>query len=143
MEKTLGKEYQNATQREAFLKDNCDKVEEKGYMKPYSPDQLQGHKEMLANISIEIDEIELEKKEAAKVFKAQLEPLVQTRRQMVSNIRQKAEYVKEICYKFIDQDEKVAGYYNADGDLIETRPATSDELQPTIFSVSRKTGTND
>lgn len=38
MEKTIGKEYKNARDREAFLKDNCDKVEEKGYMKPYTPE---------------------------------------------------------------------------------------------------------
>ena len=36
MEKTMGKEYGNAAQREQFLKDNCDTVEEKGYMKPFT-----------------------------------------------------------------------------------------------------------
>jgi len=143
MQKELGKEYKSAREREAFLKDNCDKVEEKGYMKPFTPEQLQGHKEQLANVSISISEIEAEKKEAAEVFKGQLKPLVESRGQMVSNIKAKAEYVKEICFKFIDQDEKMVGYYNADGDLIESRPATADELQPTIFSLSRKTGTND
>jgi hypothetical protein len=61
---------------------------------------------------------------------------------MVSNIKAKAEYVKEICFKFIDQYEKMVGYYNANGDLIESRPATADELQPTLFSVIRKTGTD-
>lgn len=143
MQKELGKEYKNAREREAFLKDNCDKVEEKGYMKPFTPEQLQGHKEQLANVSISISEIEAEKKEAAEVFKGQLKPLVESRTQMVSNIKAKAEYVKEICYKFVDQDEKEVGYYNADGDLIESRPATADELQPNIFSLARKTGTND
>jgi len=43
MEKYLGKEYANKAQREAFLKDNCAKVENKGYMKPFTPEQLQGH----------------------------------------------------------------------------------------------------
>lgn len=37
MEKTIGKEYGNAAQREAFLKDNCDAVENKGYMKQFTP----------------------------------------------------------------------------------------------------------
>lgn len=40
MQKELGKDY-NARDREAFLKDNCDKVEEKGYMKPFTPEELQ------------------------------------------------------------------------------------------------------
>ena len=142
MEKTIGKDYENARDREAFLKDNCDKVEEKGYMKKFTTEELQGSKETLANISIKIDEIEEQKKEVSKEFKAELQPLVEERKEMVSNIRQKAKYVKEICYKFVDQEAKETGFYNADGDLIESRPATSDELQPTIFSMVRKTGTN-
>jgi len=143
MEKTIGKEYKNARDREAFLKDNCDKVEEKGYMKPYTPEELQGHKENLANVSIEIAEVEAEKKAQDAYFKGQLKPLIEQRAQMVSNIKSKSEYVKEICYKFVDQEEKETGFYNADGDLVESRPATADELQPTIFSMVRKTGTND
>lgn len=143
MQREIGKEYANKMQREAFLKDNCDKVEEKGYMKPFTPEELQGSKESLANVSIQIDEIEERKKEVAKEFKAELEPLVDERKEMVSNIRQKAKYVKEICFKFVDQESKETGYYNADGDLIESRPATADELNPTIFSLARKTGTHD
>ena len=133
MEKTIGKEYKNARDREAFLKDNCDKVEEKGYMKPYTPEELQGHKENLANVSSEIAEIEAEKKAQDAYYKGQLKPLNEQRSQMVSNIKSKSEYVKEICYKFVDQEAKETGFYNADGDLIESRPATADELQPTIF----------
>ena len=71
MEKTIGKEYKNAREREAFLKDNCDKVEEKGYTKPYSAEELQGHKENLANVSIEIAEIEAEKKAQDAYYKGQ------------------------------------------------------------------------
>lgn len=38
MQSELGKEYRNPTERMRFLKDNCDKVEEKFYMKSYSPE---------------------------------------------------------------------------------------------------------
>ena len=143
MEKHLGKEYTNSVQREAFLKDNCEKVENKGYMKPFTPEQLQGHKENLAELSIKIEGVEYEKKAVAAEFKATLTPLIEQRRTMVSNIRQKAEYVNEPCYKFIDREEKQTGYYNADGDLIELRPATADELQPTLFVGFQKAGTDD
>jgi hypothetical protein len=142
MEKEIGKEYQDRAQREAFLKDNCDKVEEKGYMKPYTHEQVQGHKERLSNLSIEIDEIEEEKKASGAHFKTILNPMYKDRKELVSNIRQKAEYVREICYKFVDQETRETGFYNADGNLIESRPSTSDELQPTLFSIGKKTGTN-
>lgn len=103
MEKELGQEYKNPIQREAFLKDNCDACENKGYMKPYTPEELQGHKENLANVSIEIEELENKKKEAMETFKGKLKPLQEQRKQMVRNIKAKAEYVTEICYRFTDQ----------------------------------------
>ncbi len=145
MEKELGQEYKNPIQREAFLKDNCDACEQKGYMKPYSPEELQGHKEKLANVSIEIAEIEAEMKQVQAEYKGRLKPLKEARSNMVSNIKSKAEYVNEICYRFTDQEAKETGFYSKDGKLIECRPATADELQPTIFSGIRtlKTGTTD
>ncbi len=151
MERELGQEYRNPAQREAFLKDNCDACEQKGYMKPYTPEELQGHKENLANVSIEIAEIEAEKKQAEANFKGRLKPLKESRAIMVSNIKSKAEYVNEICYRFTDQETKETGYYNKEGILVECRPATADELQPTLFKPKLKftigknikTGTND
>lgn len=141
MQKSIGKEYTNVHERESFLKDNCDKVEEKGYMKPFTIEQLQEYKEKLANVSIEITEIEEEKKEQDTAFKNMLKPLKDSRSQLITNIKSKSEYVKELCFKFVDQDKKMTGFYNLDGDLIESRPATADELQSTIFTSFRKTGT--
>ena len=148
MNKTIGKDIDNPIQREQFIKDNADKVENKGYMKPYTPEELQGHKEKLANVSIEIAEIEAEMKQVQAEYKGRLKPLKEARANMVSNIKAKAEYVKELCYKFVDQEARETGYYNREGDLIESRPATADEMQPTLFAVrgfnqADKTGTND
>jgi len=142
VQKQIGKEYSNKAEREAFLKDNCDKVENKGYMKPFTPEQLQGHKENLAELSIQIEQVEDEKKESARQFKAELDPMTKQRSEMVRNIRQKAEYVNELCYKFIDREDRQTAYYNSEGDLIELRPATADELQPTLFIGMQKTGTD-
>lgn len=141
MEKTLGKDYA-VTQREAFLKDNCDQVEEKGYMKRLTPEQIQENKEKLAETAIAMNEIAIEKKKIALEFKTQLEPLTAIKGEILTLLKQKAEYKKEICYKFVDQEEKMVGYYNAEGDLIEARPANAEELQGTIFQIGRKTGTN-
>ncbi len=50
--KTMGKDIANLIQREQFIKDNADACENKGYMKAYTPEELQGHKEKLANVSM-------------------------------------------------------------------------------------------
>ena len=147
MNKTIGKDIDNPIQREQFIKDNADGVENKGYMKAYTPEQLQGHKEELANVSIEIAEIEAELKEVQAEYKGRLKPLKEARANMVSNIKAKAEYVHEPCYRFTDQETKTTEFYNKEGDLVEERPATADEMQPTLFAVrgfnqADKTGTN-
>lgn len=141
MERTLGKDYPEEM-RVAFLKDNCDIVEEKGYMKRLSVEEMQDNKNSLSEIAIEINDIEEEKKEAVKKYKLLLEPLKGQRKEVLSNLKQKAVYRKENCFKFIDQEERMVGYYNAEGDLIEARPANQEELQGTIFQINRKTGTN-
>lgn len=141
MEKSIGIEITNQGAKIAFLEDNCDAVEEKGYLKPYTPETLQGHKEKLANISIEIAEIEAEMKQVMADYKGKLKPLKEERGIMVSNIKSKAEYVKEKCYRFTDQETRETGYYNSQGELVELRMATADELHPTIFGQLR-TGTD-
>ena len=66
-------------------------------------------------------------------YKGRLKPLKEARANMVSNIKAKAEYVTEPCYRFTDREAEVTEYYNGNGDLVEMRPATAEELQPTLF----------
>lgn len=143
MERTLGKEYADPIVRRTYIKDNCDGVVEMGYMKPFASEKVVELKEKLAETSIEIGEVEAEKKASAVYFKVKLKPLQEEQASIIRGIKERAEYVKEECYKYVDQDEKMVGFYNADGDLIESRPAHPDELQGTIYQLGRKTGTND
>lgn len=142
MERELGKDLEQGKKRVAFLMDNCDAVEEKGYMKPYTPEELAKMKESLSETAIIINDIEEEKKEAMKEFKARLEPLATAQKKNLEGLKKKAEFVTERCFKFIDQEAREVGFYNENGDLIESRPAYSEEMQCTIFQMPRKTGTN-
>lgn len=141
MERELGKEYRGI-ERERFLKDNCDQVVEKGYMKPFESGELQKFKDDLAEVSIELNDIEEEKKDAMFIFKEKAKPLNEERAELLKNIKQKSVFVSENCFKFIDRDEKMVGFYNSEGLLIESRPANADELQLSIFAGISKTGTN-
>jgi hypothetical protein len=145
IQKELGKQFSSELERVAFLKDNCDTVEHRGYMKRFTPEQLIQMKETLSEVSIEINDIEEEKKLAMETFKTQLKPHLEEKAKILKGLKQKAEFVEENCYKFIYQEEKMVGYYNSEGELIEARPIQSDEMQGTIFQMNRdlKTGTND
>lgn len=147
MDKSLGQDINDAARRKLFLQDNADEVVKKTYMKQYSVPELQGKKEDLASIEIEISEIETEKQTVISEIKGRLKPLYERKVQLVGNIKAKAELVTEECYRITDQEAGVTGFYNSNGDLIEMRQATADEMQgqlfkPTIVAV-KKTGTDD
>ena len=141
MQRELGKDIIDSKKRTAFLIDNCDKVEEKGYMKRFTPEQLLQMKEELSENAIRINDIEEEKKAIMDEFKERLKPLSERKSQLLKGLKNKAELVTENCYKFVDFDSREVGYYNQDGDLIESRPAYTDELQTNIFQMQR-TGTH-
>ena len=140
MQRELGKDITNPSARIQFLRDNCDSVEPKGYMKRYTAEQLENMKNALSDVSIDINDIEEEKKEVMKDFKERLDPLVDEKKELLRGLKEKAVFVKEDCYKYVDQEDRMTGFYNQNGDLVESRPATADEMQQTVFQVLR-TGT--
>lgn len=133
--KTLGKDIQDEERRRRFLEDNAHGVEKKSYMKPYTPEELQGHKENLANVLVEINELENELQTVKDIYKEKLKPLKEACQKLVQNIKAKAELVTEDCFRFTDDEERTTAFYNSEGDCIEERPATADELQPNLIKM--------
>ena len=143
MDKFLGQEIPEKD-RWQFLQDNADAVEEIGYTHRFTPDELAQKKESLAETSIKINDIEVEKKEVMDGYKEQLKPLNEEKQVLLENIKKGSEYKPhEECVKILDHDEKLAGYYNKLGELVYSRPIMPQEMQKTIFNINRKTGTND
>lgn len=124
-----------------LLRDNCEKQEEISYMKQFTPEQIREQKDSLAEISIQINDIENSKKEVVKEFSDSLKPLTDSKKTLLTNIKQKAEFVTENAFKFFDDINKEVGWYSGEGDLIESRPAHTDEMQLSI-PLHKKTGTN-
>ena len=143
MKRELGKDIPQGEQRRQFLADNADKVEKKEYMRHFTPEELLRKKEELSETCISINDIEEELKEIKAEYSEKLKPLIQAKKQALEDLKKKAELVEEDCYKFIDEETREVGYYNENGDLIESRPAYSEEIQKTIFQVLRKNGTED
>lgn len=141
MEKRISiPEHMDNTQ---FLRDNCDSVEMVGYTKPFTEEELTEFKEELAQSAIEIADLETEKKEVMDDFKSKLKPLQESSRELIENLKKKARYTEEQCFKFIDYNSGQVGFYNSDGVLVDSRALRPQEMQKTIFTELRKTGTND
>ena len=139
--KKLGQEFSPGMARKSFLNDNADSIEKKGYMKKFSDDDLIDFKNQLSETDIQINDIEEEKKEVVNVFKLKLKPLQSQRQKLLKDLKHKAEFVTEDCYKFVDMDTRMTEYYNVEGELIESCPANADELQRNLFQDLRKNGT--
>lgn len=134
--------YESQEERQAFMQANCDAIEQLGYMKPFSAEQIEKFKTELSEVSITINDIEEEKKAMQQHFKAQLDPLNEERKELLTAIKQRARYQKEECYKFIDQQARMVEYFNSEGEMVSSRPMLPSEAQKTIYSIDR-TGTFD
>lgn len=144
MQRELGKEYEQGEARKSFLAANADGTEKKTYMRQFTPEEVQKQKDALGDLSVTIDNIEEELSEIKKQYKEQLKPLYEQRKEVLKNIRNKAEQVEEECYKVVDTEAREVGYFNENGDLVESRPAYRDELQMNLFKMpALKNGTED
>lgn len=141
MDKFLFMEYAEGEARVNALDANSDAIEEITYTRRFTPDELADMRSRLADNSIEESDIEAKKKEEMDRFKDQLKPIQKAKTTLLSKLKTKTEQVTESCYKMINRDERLVGYYNSDGELVSARPLNAQEMQKTIFEVT-KTGTN-
>ena len=118
MEKLLGQEYQDLQERERFLRDNADAIEDMGYSKPIPSDQIDKLKEKLADASIKKLEQEEAKKTAVQMYNEEIKGYKNTIKDVADKLKSKTTYVNEPCYKMIDQQTRQAGYYNKEGVLV-------------------------
>ena len=141
LDKELGKDIA-LEERASFLEDNCDAMEEVTYSRAFEPEELALKREQLTDASIKIADIEEEKKEVMDGFKERLKPLQEQKADAIKALRDKSQTVTEKCYKFIDEETKMVGFYNKEGNLVNSRPAFRNELVKTIHMELRKTGTH-
>ena len=87
--------------RKELLESNCDAIEELGYTRRFTPEELNERKEQLADASIAISEIEAEKKSVDAGFKLRLKPLESQKATLIEQLKTQTEYVHERCYKFL------------------------------------------
>ncbi|MFB5946086.1 hypothetical protein [Albibacterium profundi] len=128
-------------QRAGFLEDNADAVEKMSYLKKFSSEEIMEMKNRLSDVSIDLNDIEEEKKAQTALYKAKAKPYVEEKKQLLDHIKNKSILVNEECYKFIDHEAGKVRFYNAIGDLVEERQIMPSERQTTIYSI--KNGTND
>lgn len=77
MEKFIGQDYENLHEREQFIKDNAEGIEEMSYSKPLKSAVIDKLKEELADATIEKTDIEAAKKAADMNYNSEIKELKQ------------------------------------------------------------------
>ncbi len=138
MQKTLGQDIQDLEARKQFLLDNADKVVEMDYHKSFDSEELAQKKTDYAEKSIKIADLEEKIKDFKDQVNVELKPLREEATGLLKDIKAKGQLVHEKVYQFLDEDDKMVGFYNAEGVLISSRPANREELQKTVFAEMRE-----
>ena len=139
-DRVLGQEY-NPSDRIKFLKDNCDVIEELGYTKQYDNEKIEELKDQLVETSIQMRDVKADKKDATKMYNEQIKQLEERSEEVTKGLKEKAEFVNETCYRFLDQETRTVGFYSAEGLLVLQRPARPEEMQTSIKMEYQRTGT--
>lgn len=135
-------------ERREMLDAQADEVTEENFLQPYTEAEMRQQQKEYVKLSIELADIQGEEDDMKAEFKERKAPIKKSMDSVLSNIRQKGEYVKGKLFKIVDQDERVTGFYNEEGVLVSQRKALPAELNsPTLFAHTRtavlKTGTTD
>jgi hypothetical protein len=136
MEKSLFKDLEPAERLRA-LESNCDRLEEASYMKQFTHDDLVGFKEELSDVSINLNDIAVEKAEITKAFAEKAKEPTKRRVEILKYLKEKAVSVTEGCFVFLDQESGEAYFFNGEGDQVFSRPLLPKEKQKTMFGQLR------
>ena len=142
MEKFL---FQNMTPKEIEenLEANCDGMEEFEYVEDLSADEIAEHERQFTQHSIKYSKEEEALKVLKAEFKAKMDPIRDEKKRLLDIIRIGGVQVSEPCYKWVDREDKMVGFYSKKGKLVHSRPANKQELSQLTISGSLRNGTND
>jgi len=127
-------------QREEILRNSCDQILERSYTRKFDQEEINERRSELANVIIQIADLEQELAEVRADYKGKIKPLQERVSKLRDELKVGGDWIKGDCFKFVDEDEGKVGIYSPEGYLLEQRPMTQDERQRNVFRALR-TGT--
>lgn len=126
-------ELTNANERLIILQQNADKVEQTSYQKPLTEEAKNDKREILTDNSIQLFDLEEEKKEAVKVFKDRIDPLKKHNNKLLLEIRTGQETVDGTLFHMANHDDGMMEVYDNDGYMVESRRLKPNEKQGNLL----------
>ncbi len=131
--------------REQMLRDNCDQIVERSYTRKFDQEEINERRADLANVAIQKADLEQSLAEIRADYKGKIKPLEERIVKLRDELKAGGDWIKGDCFKFVDEEEKMVGFYSPEGYLLEQRPMTPEERQRNIIQAARflRTGTDD
>lgn len=123
------------TERRDVLEGIAYKVASESYTKSLTPEEQAEKKSELAEISIQISELEAEKKILMAEMKARLEEPLKEKDELLGVIKHKSERREGLLYYIDDQDAGMMYIFDDNAECIEARALRPDEKQMKIKSL--------
>lgn len=132
-------------EREQVMRDNCDQIIERSYTKKFDQEEINARRAEYADVGIQVAELEKQLAEIRADYKDRIKPLLERMSGILDEIKSGGEWVTTEVFLFKDMESGMAAIYTPDGHLLEKRPLTPGEKQPTIMTALRsfRTGTDD
>lgn len=124
-------------EREQYLRDGAYRIDTEEYLKRLSPEERQKRQEDLSKLQFEILKEEKEKTEVMKEYTTAIKDMKGRNKELVDVLKNNAETVCEEVFYIADEDSRMMGIYTKEGELIRSRPMTSEELQKSIFQLQK------
>lgn len=99
------------------------------YAKKLTKEELELHKDSLADVQIKLSEKEDELADIKAQFQLKIKPLKEKSKVIADILKHESVSVTERVYLMADYRNNMMGYYNKDGVLVDSRPLESNEMQ--------------
>lgn len=113
--------------------------------KKIDQEEINARRAEYADVGIQVAELEKQLAEIRADYKGRIKPLLERMSGILDEIKSGGEWVTTEVFLFKDMESGMAAIYTPDGHLLEKRPLTPGEKQPTIMTALRsfRTGTDD
>lgn len=125
-------------QRAQILRDSCDKIVEKCYTRKFNTEETNEKRAELANVSIQIADLEEKLAEIRADYKGRIKPLIERMGKIRGELKSGGEWITGECYQFLDAEENKVALYDPNGYKIEERDMRPEERSRTIFQGIRE-----
>lgn len=113
-------------------------LEEKDYSVFLTQEELAERKSRFTLLAIQEAKLNDRKKEFLEEIKMELAPVKAEMTDLLDQIKSGTIRETGTCYKVIDQETRMTGYYNKRGQLVEQRPMNIEDHQLTIKMTATK-----